>query len=118
MYVVNSGELECSKKINGEETFLLKYTVGQAFGELALLYNAPRAASIKALSDSVLWALDRHTFNFIVKEAVIKRREVYCTFLSKITLLDTLNQEEKEKICDCLKIEKFKKGDYVIKQGD
>lgn len=44
------------------------------FGELALLYNAPRAASIQAQTDSVLFALDRATFNGIVKEATIKKR--------------------------------------------
>ena len=62
-----------------------------AFGELALLYNAPRAASIKGKTSSVLYALDRETFNLIVKDAVIKRRELFVKFLSKITLLDTLN---------------------------
>lgn len=44
------------------------------FGELALLYNAPRAASIEAKSAATLFALDRATFNAIVKEATIKRR--------------------------------------------
>lgn len=46
-----------------------------AFGELALLYNAPRAASIRAKTDVVLYSLDRETFNNIVKEAVIKKRQ-------------------------------------------
>lgn len=32
---------------------------GEAFGELALLYNAPRSASIKAITDCILWGLDR-----------------------------------------------------------
>lgn len=44
------------------------------FGELALLYNAPRAASIEAKTNATLFALDRATFNAIVKEATIKRR--------------------------------------------
>ena len=48
---------------------LKTYEPGDAFGELALLYNAPRAATIKAKSDCVLWVLDRMTFNFIVKDA-------------------------------------------------
>ncbi len=61
-----------------------------AFGELALMYNAPRAASIKADSNCVLYSLDRETFNNIVKEAVIKRREIYDEFLQSIKLLDTL----------------------------
>lgn len=29
-----------------------------------------------------------------------------------------MEQYERDKLCDCLKIEKFKKGDQVIKQGD
>lgn len=42
---------------------------GEGFGELALLYNAPRAATIKAIEDSIVWKLDRDTFNHIVKDA-------------------------------------------------
>jgi cAMP-dependent protein kinase regulator len=40
---------------------------GEAFGELALLYNAPRAATIIAKTDALCWELDRNTFNNIVK---------------------------------------------------
>jgi len=35
------------------------YGPGEAFGELALLYNAPRAATITAASACLLFALDR-----------------------------------------------------------
>ena len=61
-----------------------------AFGELALMYNAPRAASIEATSECVLYSLDRETFNHIVKTAVAKRREKFDEFLQAIKLLDTL----------------------------
>jgi cAMP-dependent protein kinase regulator len=46
-----------------------------------LLYNAPRAATIIADSDSLLWSLDRQTFNHIVKGAASKKREKYENFL-------------------------------------
>lgn len=44
--MVTEGELDCTKKIDDKEVFLVKYNPGHVFGELALLYNAPRAATI------------------------------------------------------------------------
>lgn len=58
-----------------------EYNPGEAFGELALLYNCPRAATITAKTDSVLWSLDRKTFNYIVKDAAAKKREKFEEFL-------------------------------------
>jgi len=51
--------------------YLKTYKPGEAFGELALLYNAPRAASIKAKTDAILFSLDRETFNNIVKQSAM-----------------------------------------------
>lgn len=61
--------MDCYKQFNEDEEpkHLKVYIPGESFGELALLYNAPRAATIKAKTDSVLFALDRDTFNHIVK---------------------------------------------------
>jgi cAMP-dependent protein kinase regulator len=75
--VLESGSLKCEKIFAGntEPTFLKNYEPGEAFGELALLYNAPRAATIIANETSVLWGLDRATFNHIVKDSAAKKRE-------------------------------------------
>lgn len=89
LFVVEDGLLDCSKVFvsfsssddimllqpTGEEKFLKTYQPSEAFGELALLYNAPRAATIIAKTASKLWQLDRNTFNHIVKEASQKKRE-------------------------------------------
>jgi cAMP-dependent protein kinase regulator len=73
LYLIEKGELDCYKTFNKEEgqKHLKIYYPGEAFGELALLYNAPRAATIIAKEDCILWALDRETFNHIVKDAAM-----------------------------------------------
>lgn len=84
LFVVESGTLSCFKLFSGhkEATLLKKYEPGDAFGELALLYNAPRAATIIADHDCLLWCLDRETFNHIVKDSSRKKREKYENFLA------------------------------------
>jgi cAMP-dependent protein kinase regulator len=52
-----------------------------------LLYNAPRAATIKAKSAALLWELDRQTFNHIVKDAAQKKRDKYEDFLATVPIL-------------------------------
>ena len=119
-YVVDSGALDCTKVFTpgASETYLKTYKPGESFGELAQLYNAPRAATIKANEESILFSLDRACFNNIVKEAAMKKRVQYETFLSKVAILESQDSYEKTKICDCLQSMKFKPGDYVIREGE
>ena len=89
LYVVESGHLDCYKKFDGDEEpkKVRNYEPGDAFGELALLYNAPRAATIVATEDCLLWQLDRHTFNHIVKDAAQTKRNKYEDFLQTVPVL-------------------------------
>lgn len=86
MYVLEQGSLDCTKVFpgNSEPTHLKTYAPGEGFGELALLYNAPRAATITAKDDSVVWKLDRDTFNNIVKDAAQKKRDRYDDMLKSV----------------------------------
>lgn len=118
LFIVETGKLSCTKVINGKETFLKEYHPGEVFGELALLYNAPRAASITADNDSFCWLLDRATFNHIVKDAAQKKREKYEDFLSTVPILSQMDRYERAKIADCIKETPVAEGDVIIKQGD
>ena len=120
MYVLEKGTLDCTKVFAGsnDPTFLKKYVPGEGFGELALLYNAPRAATITAKTDYVIWKLDRDTFNHIVKDAAAKKREKYDNFLQSVQILESIDPYERSKLGDAVKEEKFKKGEFIIKEGD
>jgi cAMP-dependent protein kinase regulator len=120
LFVVANGTLTCTKVFSGntEPTFLKRYESGEAFGELALLYNAPRAATITSDADSLLYVLDRQTFNHIVKDAAIRRKDKYETFLKKVELLKTMDDYERSQISEAFKDFKFNAGDVIIKEGD
>ena len=82
------------------------------------MYNAPRSASIKSDDNSVLFMLDRDTFNHIVKSASMKKREKFDEFLSKLEILQDLNPYERERLCDVLTEEEFEDGVVVMREGD
>lgn len=60
-YIVDSGKFEISKEGQGKLAECFK---GSTFGELALIYNACRAATVTCIEDAKLWALDRNSFRF------------------------------------------------------
>lgn len=113
-YVVESGTLDCYIG----DTKVTNYEAGGSFGELALMYNAPRAATITTTSESVLWALDRVTFRTILMENTSSKRKMYESFLSEVSLLRSLELYERHKIADALESVYFEDGQEIIKQGD
>jgi cAMP-dependent protein kinase regulator len=90
---------------------------GGSFGELALMYNAPRAATVVSLEPSTLWALDRVTFRRILMENTFQRRRMYESFLEEVPLLSSLTPYERSKIADALNTETYPAGHSIIEEG-
>lgn len=103
---------------NAEPTFLKEYHPGEAFGELSLLYNAPRAATITAKNEAELWSLDRQTFNHIVKDAASQKRDKYEEFLKGVKILQNMDEYERSKLADAFKEHWYQPEDFVIREGE
>lgn len=89
---------------------------GQMFGELALISNKPRAATIKCITDTHFAVLDRRTFqiiqksqeDFVEQRVEILRNVPFFSQVSKIALM---------KYQHYFKEHYFVRGQYVIKEG-
>uniref|UniRef100_A0AAQ5XJW1 cGMP-dependent protein kinase n=1 Tax=Amphiprion ocellaris TaxID=80972 RepID=A0AAQ5XJW1_AMPOC len=114
LYVLAEGLLEVIQ--NGK--MLGEMRPGTAFGELAILYNCKRTATVKAVSQSHIWALDRQTFQTIMMQTTQARHEEYFSFLRSVSLLRELPEEKLAKIVDCLEVDHFEKGEYIIREGE
>jgi signal transduction histidine kinase len=66
-YMILEGEVEVTKNINNNETRLLKtLSPGDFFGEMALIHNAPRAATVTAKTELTTLELDKNGFDRVL----------------------------------------------------
>nr|CAD7407779.1 unnamed protein product [Timema cristinae] len=91
-YVVESGNYNAYVTIEpGQEPkHIHTYENVGSFGELALLYNMPRAATIQAATDGALWAMDRTTFRRIVLKSAFRKRKMYERLIDSVPMLKAL----------------------------
>ncbi|ETW02820.1 hypothetical protein H310_05304 [Aphanomyces invadans] len=86
-------------------------------GELALLYDSPRAATIKATSDIVAWGLDRVTFKKVLMDTTIKQRKLYEAFIDEVPILSELTKYERLTLVDALRPVFVEEGQLILEEG-
>lgn len=64
--------------------YIKTYVSGEAFGELALMYNAPRAASIVTKKPGKLLTLDRSIFSHVLKIAALRKQDIIKNAIEKL----------------------------------
>ena len=83
---------------------------GNSFGELALLYNAPRQATIRSDTNAVVFSLDRETYRFILAQSTSNREKEIKKALKLVPLLADLTEEQLEKLSDSIEIFPYNAG--------
>jgi len=117
-YIVEEGEAHIFVMIEGTDTKVKECRSGDFFGELALMYNAPRAATVKAMTALRCWAVERNTFKMTLMESTINKRNRYEQFLDSVPILESLYKYEKLTIADALETKQVSAGEAVVTEGD
>uniref|UniRef100_A0A8C4VHB5 Protein kinase cAMP-dependent type II regulatory subunit beta n=1 Tax=Gopherus evgoodei TaxID=1825980 RepID=A0A8C4VHB5_9SAUR len=89
-YVIDRGTYDIYVKCDGVGRCVGTYDNRGSFGELALMYNTPRAATIIATSPGAVWGLDRVTFRRIIVKNNAKKRKMYENFIQSLPFLTSL----------------------------
>jgi len=124
-FVVESGSLGIFMKMGDHEEVEVgkPYSKGCAFGELALLYGSPRAATIRALDACKLWSLCRTDFRGITGQHKLKRMQRQVGFIGRIkigekVLKDFMSSSEINDMVLATRDYMYKAGEEIVREGD
>uniref|UniRef100_A0A8C0Z3Z6 cAMP-dependent protein kinase type II-alpha regulatory subunit n=1 Tax=Canis lupus familiaris TaxID=9615 RepID=A0A8C0Z3Z6_CANLF len=115
-YVIERGTYDILVTKDNQTRSVGQYDNRGSFGELALMYNTPRAATIIATSEGSLWGLDRVTFRRIIVKNNAKKRRMFESFIESVPLLKSLEMSERMKIVDVIGEKAYKDGERIITQ--
>lgn len=113
LYVSSVGEYEVIK----DGKMLGRLGMGKAFGELAILYNCKRTASIKAITPGEVWMLDRTVFQQVMMQSGVKKMEEKLHFLKSVPIFSKMSNDILLRLSDALEVTIYQKGDYIVRQG-
>lgn len=126
-YVVESGELSITVSM-GDDDFKQDvkvgfYNGGDAFGELALIYGSPRAATIDAMEDCKLWSIERSAFRGVVGQYRQRMHSQKLEYLAKVQIGDKIFGEvfgkgALENMAIAVTDEEFQAGETIIREGE
>jgi CRP-like cAMP-binding protein len=98
-----------------QKVMLTKYMgQGCGFGELALLYNDKRSATIEAVEVCETYTLDGTIFKTILIKSSIQKRSLQAGFLDKIKLFDSLDKFQKLKLVNGLQTMNLNRGEFIL----
>ncbi|XP_069015961.1 cGMP-dependent protein kinase 1-like isoform X2 [Embiotoca jacksoni] len=113
VYVMEEGKVEVTK----EGMKLCTMGPGRVFGELAILYNCTRTATVRTVACVKLWAIDRQCYQTIMMRTGLIKHAEYMDFLKSVPTFQGLPEETLSKLADVMEETHYEDGEYIIRQG-
>lgn len=116
-FVVIEGEYSC---FVGEDSndVVITFREGQSFGELSLMYQCPRTATIRANADGIVYKLSRDDFTRVLQQTAKERFNKFLSFLAKVNIFKNLPEDIIGKISSCLEQYEYVAGETIIREGE
>lgn len=113
-FIINTGKVEII--VNGIiKGFLSK---GKGFGELALLHNSERTATIRTLDKATLWGIGRQSFRHAVETVNSHKYNENKQFVDSVPILSLLTNSQKDALLAVMIFQEFAAGHKIVVEGD
>ena len=118
-YVVSSGAFDAYLQApDGTGLLVKEYVAGDLFGELALLYNSPRAATVRCREAGTVYSLERKTCSAVVKEHKSKSKHGLELLLRGVPALSELSPAQITQLASAAELVNYEDREYIIEIGD
>lgn len=92
---------------------------GDSFGELALLYTCPRAATVTAVTTSTLFRVDQKSFRYLLRQQTVHNEQTKVALLMSVPFCKELDPSDVQKLANCMVPRSFTAGETFSKRkGD
>jgi len=114
-FCIQQGECQVSTKKDGD---IVKLSTGKTFGELALLYNAPRNATVKAVGEVSVFVMERSAYRYVNVTMHQEEDDSRFGFLRSVKLFQPLLANEITLIDMALTSRSCEPDELIFNQGD
>ncbi len=125
-FVVADGVLDVSREERGQRTILAALGPGALFGEMALVSDAPRAASVQARTDAIVMAVSRAKLETLSKKTpeIATRLGEFCrgrmlaNLMRHSDLLCAVPSAERTALVSRFETVHFEAGDVLVEKAE
>lgn len=115
LYILKEGKL--TFLVDGKEVGTAD-SPGSIFGELALLYDCPRAATVRADEECQLYRVSQHTFRHIQVAHALQSVDEAREMLKQNRMFEGLSDSMIGTLTDSLLRKEFKKGQIIVNKDE
>lgn len=113
-FVVAYGNLE----VLVDNKFVKTLHAQDSFGEVALLHDMPRTATVRTIDNTALWGVDRRTFRSTLEQINIQKYSENKSLLETIPVFKILNSAQLESLISSIKSPMFAPTTVIVNEGD
>lgn len=94
-YVISAGTVEVSKSLDDQTRRVLKQMgAGEFFGEMALIHNVPRGATVRTLDPTTVLEIDKSAFDVVLRRSPVMAFSVVRELSARLNANDRLAIED------------------------